>query len=67
MLEIHHLLCPLFLSSVLSVLMADFAVRRFLVFHNLFPIFIPKMNTFGIIMLMRQIILNIMHVDSIMT
>jgi hypothetical protein len=47
--------------------MADFAVRRFLVFHNLFPIFIPKMNTFGIIMLMRQIILNIMHVDSIMT
>src|SRR5215217_1492535 len=30
---------PIFGSSVL---MTDFAVRRFLVFHNLFPIFIPK-------------------------
>jgi hypothetical protein len=48
-------------------LMSDFVVRRFLVFHDLFSIFTPKRNAFGIIMLMRQILLTIMHVDSIMT
>lgn len=46
--------------------MTDFAVRRFLVFHDLLPFFIPKRNTFGIIMFMRQILLTIMHVGSIM-
>jgi hypothetical protein len=55
---------PIFGSSVL---MTDFAVRRFLIFHNLFPIFIPKRYTFGILMPMRQILLTIMHPGSIMT
>ena len=47
--------------------MTDSAVRRFLVFHDLLPIFIPKRITFGIMMLMRQILLTIMHVGSVMT
>ena len=47
--------------------MSDFAARRFLVFNDLFSIFIPKRNAFGIIMFMRQIILTIMHVGSVMT
>ena len=47
--------------------MTGFAARRFLVFHDLFPIFIPKMNAVGIIMLMRQVFLTITHVGSIMT
>ena len=55
------------LSSVLSVLMADFAVIGFLVFHDLFPTFIPKRDTFGMIMLLRQILLTITHIGSIMT
>ena len=38
-----------------SVLISDFAARKVLVFNDLFAIFIPKRNTFGIIMLMRQI------------
>jgi hypothetical protein len=46
--------------------MTDFAVRRFLLFHDLFPIFIPKRITFGIIMFMRQILLTIMHAGSVM-
>jgi hypothetical protein len=47
---------------------ADFAGRRFfLVFHDLFPIFIAKRDTFGIIMIMQQILLNIMYVGSIKT
>ena len=56
---------PIFGSGVL---MTDFAARRLLfVFNDLFPIFIPKRNAFGIIMLMRQILLNIMHIGSMMT
>src|SRR5215208_6477202 len=55
---------PIFGSSVL---ITDFAVRRFIVFNDLFPIFIPKRYTFGILMLMGQILLTIMHVGSIMT
>ena len=55
---------PIFGSSVL---ITDFAVRRFLVFNDLFPAFIPKRYTFGILMAMRQILLTIMHVGSIMT
>jgi hypothetical protein len=46
--------------------MTDFAVRRFLVFHDLLPIFIPKRNTFDIIMFLRRILLTIMHVGSVM-
>jgi hypothetical protein len=44
-----------------------FAARRFLVFHDLFSIFTPKRNAFGIMKLMRQITLTITHVGSIMT
>jgi hypothetical protein len=48
--------------------MSDFAARRFLlVLHDLFSIFIPKRNALGIMMLIRQIILTIMHVGSVMT
>lgn len=47
--------------------MTDFVVRRFLVFDDLLPIFIPKRITFGIIMLMREILLTIVHVGSVMT
>ena len=49
-----------------SLVMTDFAARRFLVFHDLLPIFIPKRYTFSIIMLMRQILLTIMHAGSVM-
>jgi len=48
--------------------MTDFAIRRFfLVFHNLFPIFVPKRNSFDMIMLTWRILITIMHVGSIMT
>lgn len=59
---------PTLLSSVLCVLMADLAIRIFFViFHNLICIFIQRNNIFSIIMLREQIILNIMHVGSILT
>jgi hypothetical protein len=48
--------------------MSDFAARRFLlVLNDLFSIFIPKRNAFGIMTLMQKIILNIMPVGSVMT
>jgi hypothetical protein len=48
--------------------MSDFAARRFLlVLNDLISIFIPKRNALGIMTLMRQIILNITRVGSVMT
>jgi glutamine synthetase type III len=50
-----------------GVLTTDFAARKFLVFHDVVPIFILKRDAFGIVMVIPKIFLSIMHMASIMT